>query len=55
MCATRKGGTSSRRDAEHHGCGDCENFAVNLSFHGLRSFFSGVEPKLGHERRHFQY
>jgi hypothetical protein len=46
--ALRNGGTASRRDAEYHGCSDCESFAVNLSFHRLRSFFSGVEPKLGH-------
>jgi hypothetical protein len=36
--AARKGGTASRRNAEHHGYGDCENFGVNLSFHGLTPF-----------------
>ena len=52
--AAREGGTASRGYSNHRGCGDCENFAVNLSFHSLL-LFSGIEPKLGHERRIFQY
>jgi hypothetical protein len=52
--AARKSGTASRGYSNHRGCGDCENFAVNLNFHNLAPF-SGVEPKLGRERWNFQY
>jgi D-alanyl-D-alanine carboxypeptidase len=37
--AAREGGTTSRRYSNQRGCGDCENFAVNLSFHDPDSFF----------------
>jgi hypothetical protein len=33
--ATRKSGTPTCGHCNHGGCGDCENFAVNLSFHDL--------------------
>ena len=36
--ASRKGGTTSRGYSNHRGCGDCENFAVNLGFHNLAPF-----------------
>ena len=36
--AARKGGATSRGYSNHRGCGDCENFAVNLGFHNLAPF-----------------
>jgi hypothetical protein len=36
--AARKSGTASRGYSNHRGCGDCENFAVNLNFHNLAPF-----------------
>jgi hypothetical protein len=36
--AARKSGTASRGYSNHRGCGDCENFAVNLNFHDLAPF-----------------
>jgi hypothetical protein len=37
--AAREGITTSHRYSNHRGCGDCENSAVNLSFHDLTPFF----------------
>ena len=53
--ATRKSGTAGRRYSDHYDRGDCENFSVESEFSLPGSFFFGVEPKLGHERRNFQY
>jgi hypothetical protein len=36
--AAREGGTTSRGYSNHRGCGDCENFAVNLGFHDAAPF-----------------
>jgi hypothetical protein len=36
--AMRKSGTRTRGHCNHRGCGDCENFAVNLDFHDLAPF-----------------
>jgi hypothetical protein len=45
--AARNGGIASRRNAEHHGYGDCKNFAVNLSFHGLAPLSLWCQFKAG--------
>jgi hypothetical protein len=34
----RRSGTRTRGHCNHRGCGDCENFAVNLDFHDLAPF-----------------
>jgi hypothetical protein len=39
--AARKGGTTSRGQPNHRGCGDCENFALNLNFHDVAPFLWG--------------